>query len=188
MKKLKMLMIAGMMAAALTACGGQNGAGTEDTDLSVSAPEAQNEDLGAGGKEDGADGENAAEQGDNRDLDAAAEELLEQAGFTDELNQADAATVEKLYGVSNAKEAVVYISSGATAEEIALFSFETQEEAKQAEELAEARIREQRESFESYVPEEVKKLDNAVILQSGNEVAVCVADGKAAKEILSKYF
>ena len=52
MKKLKMLMIAGMMAAALTACGGQNGAGTEDTDLSVSAPEAQNEDLGAGGKED----------------------------------------------------------------------------------------------------------------------------------------
>ena len=50
MKKLKMLMIAGMMAAALTACGGQNGAGTEDTDLSVSAPEAQNEDLGAGGK------------------------------------------------------------------------------------------------------------------------------------------
>ena len=104
------------------------------------------------------------------------------------MNQADAATVEKLYGVSNAKEAVVYISSGATAEEIALFSFETQEEAKQAEELAEARIREQRESFESYVPEEVKKLDNAVILQSGNEVAVCVADGKAAKEILSKYF
>ena len=51
-----------------------------------------------------------------------------------------------------------------------------------------SRIQEQKESFESYIPKEVKKLDNAVIKRSGKYLAVCVADGKEAGEILSKYF
>lgn len=159
MKKIKTLMIAGMMAVTLAACGGQGTAETGEQNTSVSVQ-----------------------------LDAVAEELLEGAGFEDELNQADAATVEKLYGIANAKEAVVYISSGATAEEIGLFVFETEEEAEQAEELVQARLEEQRESFESYIPKEVQKLDHAVICRSGCGLAVCVADGKQAEEILSKYF
>lgn len=159
MKKIKTLMIAGMMAVTLAACGGQGTAETGEQNTSVSVQ-----------------------------LDAVAEELLEGAGFEDELNQADAATVEKLYGIANAKEAVVYISSGATAEEIGLFVFETEEEAEQAEELVQARLEEQRESFESYIPKEVQKLEHAVIRRSGCSLAVCVADGKQAEEILSKYF
>lgn len=188
MKKIKVLMIAGIMAAALAACGGQDGADANEANPSVSSVEAQEDTLNAPGEEDGMNTENGENQGDSGDLNAVAEDLLKNAGFADELNQADAAVVEKLYGISNAKEAVVYISSGATAEEIALFSFETEADAEQAQELAEARIQEQKESFESYIPEEVKKLDNAVIRRSGSRLGVCVADGKAAEEILSKYF
>lgn len=187
MRKLKMLMIAGMMSVTLAACGGESG-GANETNAPVSAPEAQEDGLSTADDKDSGSTENSVNQGDGADLGAVAEELLKNAGFVDELNQADAATVEKLYGISGAKEAVVYISSGATAEEIALFSFETEKEAEQAEELAKARIDEQKESFESYVPEEVKKLDNAVIRRLGSRLAVCVADGDAAEEILSKYF
>lgn len=187
MRKLKMLMIAGMMSVTLAACGGEIGGGNE-TSTPVSTPEAQEDGLSTAGDKDSSSTENSTEQAESVDLGVIADELLKNAGFADELNQADADTVEKLYGISGAKEAVVYISSGATAEEIALFSFETEKEAEQAEELAKARISEQKESFGSYVPEEVKKLDNAVIRRSGSRLAVCVADGGAAEEILSKYF
>lgn len=188
MKKIKALMIVGMMSVVLAACGGREDEGANETNAPVSASEAQQDDLSAAGEEDSTDAQNGEKQDDSAVLNAAAEELLKNAGFEDELNPADKATVEKLYGIGNAKEAVVYLSSGATAEEIALFSFESEEDAKQAEELARARIQEQKESFESYIPKEVKKLDDAVIKRSGKYLAVCVADGKEAGEILSKYF
>lgn len=121
------------------------------------------------------------------DINQLAGSLMEGVEFQDELSIVEADTAKMLYGIENFTEARVFIGSGATAEEIALFSFENPEDAKAAVEKAEQRLAEQREDFASYIPEEVKRLDNAVVKQAGNYLAVCVSGGGEAKEIISEY-
>lgn len=121
------------------------------------------------------------------DIELLSADLLKNAGFTDELSPADAATAEKLYEIDNAVNQYVYISSGATAEEIAVFEFETAADAKAAIPAAQERLAEQKSSYESYMPAEVQKLENAVLKQYGRYLIVCVADGTKAREIIHKY-
>lgn len=122
------------------------------------------------------------------DAGALAQELYEKVTFADELSPAPDGAAERLYSISNAENACIYIGSGATAEEIAVFEFADESSAKQALELAQARIEKQREDYASYIPEEVKKLDNALAERNGNYVVVCVAEGGEAEEIVSAYF
>lgn len=121
------------------------------------------------------------------DLDALAEELLESGIFEEELNPADGEMAKKLYGIDNAVFFQLYVGSGATSSELALLEFETEEDAKAALPLAQARVDVQTESFASYLPGEVKKLEDAVIEQHGRYVVVCVSEGDAGP-ILSNYF
>lgn len=122
------------------------------------------------------------------DCQQLSDELFAEVPFQDELTLADEKTAEKLYNIQNAVKEFVYIGSGATAEEIAVFEFATEEEAKNAVENAKTRISDQTDSFASYVPKETEKLDNAVVRQSGNYLVVCVSDGDKAEEIIGKYF
>ncbi|MGN0403424.1 MAG: DUF4358 domain-containing protein [Acetatifactor sp.] len=122
------------------------------------------------------------------DTNAMVRELLEKVEFEDELNRVeDAGTIKMLYDVDNATEAYVYISSGATAEEIAVFTFENKEAAELGLKKAEERLTVQKENYTSYVPEEVKKLDNAVVKQTGNYVVLCVSEGDEAGKIIEGY-
>lgn len=115
------------------------------------------------------------------------DELVENVVFSDELTLADDKTAKTLYDISDTVSSYVYISSGATAEEIAVFEFKDESDAKQAVEKAEARINAQKDSFESYIPEEIKKLDNAIIKQSSCYLVVCISDGDEAEKIISKH-
>ena len=75
MKKIKVLMIVGMVSVMLVACGGRENEGGNKINASVSASEAQQDDLSAAGEEDGADAQNGEKQDDSAVLNAAAEEL-----------------------------------------------------------------------------------------------------------------
>lgn len=121
------------------------------------------------------------------DAQALANELMEKVGFVDELNQISPEMVSKLYGIDNAEEAYVYMGSGATAEEVAVFKFADEQAAKDGLAKAEQRIASQKDSFANYIPEEVARLDDAVIKQSGEYLAVCVSEGSAASDIISQY-
>lgn len=114
-------------------------------------------------------------------------ELLDKAEFEDELSAVDEKTVKKLYNINDYVKAEVYISSGATAEEIALFEFENEKAAADGIEKAQSRIDEQKVDFESYIPKEILKLDNVVIKQSGKYVIVCVSNGSKAEKIITQY-
>lgn len=130
----------------------------------------------------------ALEKGDlNVDLDAAAEELLESGVFGETLNPADEEIAKKLYGIENAATLRLYVGSGATASELAIFEFQAEDAAKSALPLAQERVASQKESFASYLPGEVKKLEDAVVEQYGRYVVVCISAGDA-DQILSKYF
>lgn len=121
------------------------------------------------------------------DVNQLASELLEQVDFEDELTELDESMVSALYGVEGAQEQKVYLSSGATAEEVAVFRFATEEEAQAALAVLEQRLESRRTDFANYMPDEAARLDNAVLECSGCCVALCVSAGDTAKEIISSY-
>lgn len=120
------------------------------------------------------------------DIVSLSNELLQNAAFGDELNAADDEVIKKLYDIDDYEKAQVYISSGATAEEIAVFEFSRKEMAEKGLKKAQEKIASQKEAFATYIPKEVKKLDDAVVEQFGQYVVVCVSNSREAETIITK--
>lgn len=122
------------------------------------------------------------------DIKEFANDIIENVDFEDELNVIDEKTVTMMYDIDNALNEVVYMGSGATAEEFAIFEFEDRQGSKEALEKAKVRIEDQKLSFKDYMPKEMKKLDNAILINKGNYLIVCVTDDQeGAEKILDKY-
>ncbi len=82
-------------------------------------------------------------------------------------------------------DGVIYEGAGATAEEIVVLECASGEEAVKAKERLSDRVKEQKESFENYVPAEIPKLDSAVIEATGRYAILCVSgDANRAREII----
>lgn len=121
---------------------------------------------------------------------ALAAELLAGSAFSDTLEPADGKIGCYLYGLAETDASAMYfcLSSGATAEEIAIFRCADEVSALLVEEAARARLDYQRESFGSYVPEEVPKLESAILRREGSCVLLCVAaDYEAVNAVLNAY-
>lgn len=121
------------------------------------------------------------------DIEKLAAELLEKGEFTEELAEVDERIVAALYGVEGAVAQKVYISGGATAEELAIFDFPGDREAKAGLELVRQRLESQKTEFGRYIPAEVPKLEAAVLEQAGKYVIFCVSGGPTAEEIVRSY-
>lgn len=121
------------------------------------------------------------------EINKLAKEIIKNVNFEDEMNETDNGTIEKLYNINNAVSQKVYISSGATAEEIAIFEFENKNEVNDAFEKANNRIEEQKESFKNYAPKEMKKLEEALIIKKGRFLIVCVTEDNNVENIIEKY-
>lgn len=131
----------------------------------------------------------AACGGNQKDIEISklAGDLLAEVDFSEELNPVDDKMVGRLYNIGETVDRYVYVGSGATAEEIAVFEFSNESEAQKGLEAAEQRIEDQKLSFESYVPAELDRLENAIVEQSGRYVVVCVAAGNKAEEVIDRY-
>lgn len=122
------------------------------------------------------------------DVNKLANDIIQNIEFEDELNKVDDETVKKLYGITDTVSQVVYMSSGATAEEIAIFEFKSKEECQTGLEKANMRINEQKQSFKDYMPKEMKKLEEAIVVNKNNYLIVCITDNQGEIEkILNKY-
>ena len=71
-------------------------------------------------------------------------------------------------------------SSGASADEVAVFKVKDKENVEDMLEVVRERKQELYDSFVDYVPEEINKIENAVIGSSGNYVYFIVCADKAA--------
>lgn len=88
----------------------------------------------------------------------------------------------------NVTKASIYEGSGGTAEEIVVLECASDEDAKKAEEVLKTRVSEQIESFTDYVPEELTKLNAAVIKVNGKYAVLSVCDTPdEAKKIIDSY-
>lgn len=104
--------------------------------------------------------------------------LLDGGAFSEELEELEQAVYVRLYDLDEETlaDGKVYGSTGATAEEVAIFEFSGEDAAKEAVERCQERLSYLKESNESYRPQEMPKLEKAVIQQKGNTVLFLVAN------------
>lgn len=124
----------------------------------------------------------------NMNIADVANDMLGAAGTEAELVKAGDKIIEKYYDLSLAEEYIVYQeATGAFAEEVAIFKAKTDEDVAKIKALFETRTSDQRTRYESYVPSEVFKINNAVITVNGRYVAYVVsAQPDKAVEIFTK--
>lgn len=106
-----------------------------------------------------------------------AQTLLDSGAFSEVLIPLDQEVACALYGIDQTTVAAcaVYASPGATAEELALFTFSSQEEAQTALTLLGYRVEDRRDELENYLPNELPKLDKAVVQQRETSLLLVVA-------------
>ena len=119
------------------------------------------------------------------DPETAAQALLDSGAFSDALDTVDQDTA--LYGIDadTITGSAVYTSLSAGAEEIAVLVLTDEDAAAAALDGLEARVADQKAVLESYQPDEVSKLDSAIVEQRGNSVLLAVAaDAEKARAAL----
>lgn len=120
----------------------------------------------------------------NVDAAQAADSLKSALTFQDELSEAAQAVRDRAYGISEGDvvSGRLYLSSGATAEEIAVFEAKDDTAAERLLAAAKERVEAQKTAFEDYAPAEMAKLNSAVVERNGKLVALCIADDSAAAQ------
>ncbi len=120
-------------------------------------------------------------------IDEFGEQLYAAGTFGEQLYSLDEAVAQGLYGVDADTRCWVRAGSGATAEELAVFEAKDAAAAASLAEKLQARNSERLADYADYLPAEVPKLENAVIISGGRYVVLCVAtDASAVKELAEK--
>lgn len=127
-------------------------------------------------------------KGEPVDVTQAVSELQKKVAFDDPMTAVEEDTALALYGLEkgDVEEIAAVLSTGATAEEIAVIKAADGKTAKCKEALAQ-RIQKQKDGFEDYVPAEVPKLERACLMEKDNVVILCVAkDADTAKKVVQE--
>ena len=112
--------------------------------------------------------------------------LLAQIKFADSLEYVGE-SVASLYfpDLPEGSKVQMYLGSGYYADEVALITLSKEQDVAAGKSSAQEHIAQLRAQFVSYIPEEVGKIDKAVIWEGGNYIIVCItADYANAKLIL----
>lgn len=122
------------------------------------------------------------------DTGGLADDIYAGVTWQDQIGEVDLDKALSLYGISS--DAVVsgkvYISTNATAEEIAVLevSSEDNDIVNEVKTRVEGRVESQKASFESYNAAEVPKLENALIYVKGRYVILVVCDDVSQAEAI----
>ena len=120
----------------------------------------------------------------------ALDTILAEVSFTDTLMEVNESTVTNFYpGLADITESyAIRISATAiTTEEIAVVKAKEGSTAADVRAKLEARINEQKFRYESYLPEQLPKLENAVMEIKGDYVVLVVCDDEAkAKAVVAR--
>ena len=108
--------------------------------------------------------------------------LLDAGIFSETLETVDKDIICALYGIEadTVTDCTAYLSTGATAEELVLFTLAEETDADTVKAACEKRVADQKAAYESYGPDEVTKLDGAVISVRENTVLLVVGSDPAA--------
>lgn len=114
----------------------------------------------------------------------AVQQLKESVTFTDQMTDMDNAGACRFYDVNAdlVQDGAAYVGSGATAESMAVFEATDADAAENIADALQTFTDSWIKGYSDYKPEEVPKLESAVLEQNGVYVVFCVtADNAAAK-------
>lgn len=124
------------------------------------------------------------------DAETLADLIYSNTKFDDMMTKVPSASAKSSYGLPSDYDGgcAIYVSTGATPEELAVFEVNGSCSSDEIIEAANARIAKQAESYSSYAPKEVPKLDSAVVYSGSGFVVVCVsADNSSAERFIKDY-
>ena len=116
------------------------------------------------------------------DINKTADTILANITFDDEMIKAEASVIDNLYTLptSGIEEYVIYVSaSGATANEFAIFRVKDSSAATALTTALATRTETLKTNFENYVPDELSRINNKLILQKGDYVLFAVTNSNA---------
>ena len=125
----------------------------------------------------------------NLDTQEIADAILEGGEFKDSLaTVAKEMALGRLYALDAAQidSAAFYTNSNATAEEIAVIKTTSADYVATVKEAYEKRVSDQKVACENYLPDEMPKLESAVIYTQGNYVILCVSENSDKAESIIK--
>ena len=124
-------------------------------------------------------------QSESVDMEQLAQEIIKGVSFETELSVIDNAVAEGMVELSQQSKMVLYMGSGSYSDELLLITSPDETAAEKDQDAVEEHLKDMRTSFESYIPEQAKKISDAVIIRSGCYVVACVTDdSENAKKII----
>lgn len=126
------------------------------------------------------------------DLSSAADSIRNAGGYTEELVSLDESTIPANYPkleLDRVESFTCNVSgSMATPEEVSIFLAKTPEDVESIRAAVDRRVEDQTFNFEDYRPEEMPKLENAVIIERGRYVfyAVC-ENADAVRDVIEAF-
>lgn len=123
------------------------------------------------------------------DVTSLASDLATKVTYGEELTPLDTEGAERAFRVDAADvaKAEAYVGSGATVDEVSVWEAVDDNAAQTIEQELTDRIAQRKADYADYMPEEVPKLDEAIVARSGKYVVTCVtADAAAAQDIIDK--
>ncbi len=184
-KKLYRVMMLLALTGALAGCGTQTKSTGENTSQSTT------ENMEAVTQEDKTETDSEGETEDI-DVQAVADGIRQGGDFKDNLAAVDTTlALTRLYDLDAGQVAAsaFYTNSNATAEEIAVIKTASADYVDTVKAAYENRIANQKEACKDYLPDEVTKLDAAVIYTNENYVVLCVSNDSAkAEQVIADLF
>lgn len=116
-----------------------------------------------------------------------ASKIVETNAFEDKLEKVDSEMIMENYNFSSdeIEKLVSYQGSGASSEEIVILQVKDKSKLDSVKEKINTRLQERKEAFESYLPKEVGKIQNNILIVKGNYVILCISnDNKQVNNIL----
>lgn len=123
-------------------------------------------------------------------IEELATKIVESDAFEDDLEEVSDEVTMEAYGFSTEEiqEIVSYQGSGATSEELVILQVKEKNNLNSVKEKINTRLEERKEAFESYLPEEVFKIENRVLEVRGNYVILGIAkDANKVVEVVEEY-
>ena len=124
------------------------------------------------------------------DVAALAKELFEKGDYSDELTELEDDMFEAVFqtvdiGMLTKKSA--YVGSGASAEQLVVAEVKDEANANKVKEALGQKLKDDIDMNQNYLPQEIKKLENPVLVVKGKYVILCVSnDNNKIEQVLLK--
>lgn len=125
------------------------------------------------------------EETKNLDPQAALQALLTQLDFDTELKDVGDSGAMYFPDLPEGATVKMYAGSGYYADKVALITVAQESDVETAMNSVKTHVQQLRSQFQSYIPEEVPKIDNAVIWQQGTSIILCISpDYQKAQSVI----